>query len=57
MRSVVRGKIVKINYFKEQGLEVFLEKLKSRVAGIVHKHPDGVFSTELGKILRQGICH
>jgi len=24
----VRGKIVKIGYFKEQGLEVFLEKLK-----------------------------
>ena len=27
-RSVVRGKIVKIDYFREQGLEVFLEKLR-----------------------------
>ena len=27
-RSVVRGKIVKIGYFREQGLEVFLEKLR-----------------------------
>jgi len=25
---VVRGKIVKMAYFKEQGLEVFLEKLR-----------------------------
>jgi len=24
----VRGKIVKVGYFKEQGLEVFLEKLR-----------------------------
>ena len=32
-RSVVRGKIVKIGYFKEQGLEVFLKKLRRRVAG------------------------
>jgi len=29
-RSVVRGKIVKVGYFKEQGLEVFLEKLRSQ---------------------------
>jgi len=28
-RSVVRGKIVKVSYFKEQRLEVFLEKLRS----------------------------
>ena len=27
-RSVVRGKIVKVAYFKEHGLEVFLEKLR-----------------------------
>ena len=27
-RSVVRGKIVKVAYFKEQGLEVFLDKLR-----------------------------
>jgi len=26
----VRGKIVKVGYFKEQGLEVFLEKLRSQ---------------------------
>ena len=29
-RSVVRGKIVKVNYFEEQGLWVFLEKLKAQ---------------------------
>jgi len=29
-RSLVRGKIVKVAYFKEQGLEVFLEKLRSQ---------------------------
>ena len=29
-KSVVRGKIVKVPYFKEQGLEVFLEKLKTQ---------------------------
>jgi len=28
-RGVVRGKIVKIGYFREQGLEVFLDKLKA----------------------------
>jgi len=27
-RGVVRGKIVKVGYFREQGLEVFLEKLR-----------------------------
>jgi len=27
-RSVVRGKIVKIGYFRKQGLEVFLKKLR-----------------------------
>jgi len=29
-RSVVRGKIVKVAYFKEQGLKVFLDKLRSQ---------------------------
>jgi len=29
-RSVMRGKIVKVGYFKEQGLELFLEKLRSQ---------------------------
>ena len=29
-RGVVRGKIVKVGYFKEQGLEVFLDKLKAQ---------------------------
>ena len=28
-RGVVRGKIVKMGYFQEQGLEVFLDKLKA----------------------------
>jgi len=28
-RGVVRGKIVKVGYFREQGLEVFLDKLKA----------------------------
>jgi len=27
-KSVVREKVVKVAYFQEQGLEVFLEKLK-----------------------------
>ena len=26
---MVRGKIVKVGYFREQGLEVFLDKLKA----------------------------
>jgi len=29
-RGVVRGKIVKVRYFQEQGLEVFLNKLKAQ---------------------------
>jgi len=29
-RGVVRGKIVKIGYFREQGLEVFLDKFKDK---------------------------
>jgi len=29
-RSVVRGKVVKIGYFWEQGLKVFLDKLKDQ---------------------------
>ena len=29
-RSVVRGKIVKVEYFQEQGLEVFLAKLRAQ---------------------------
>ena len=29
-RSVVRGKIVKVKYFQEQGLEVFLDKLRAQ---------------------------
>jgi len=29
-RGVVRGKIVKVGYFQEQGLEVFLDKLKAQ---------------------------
>jgi len=29
-RGVVRGKIVKSGYFREQGLEVFLDKLKDQ---------------------------
>jgi len=29
-RSVVRGKIVKVGYFQEHGLEVFLEKLRKQ---------------------------
>jgi len=29
-KGVVRGKIVKIGYFREQGLGVFLEKLKAQ---------------------------
>jgi len=29
-RGVVRGKIVKVSYFQEQGLEVFLDKLKAQ---------------------------
>ena len=29
-RSVVRGKIVKVTYFQEQGLEVFLNKLRAQ---------------------------
>ena len=29
-RSVVRGKIVKVQYFEEQGLGVFLEKLRAQ---------------------------
>jgi len=29
-KGVVRGKLVKVGYFQEQGLEVFLEKLKAR---------------------------
>ena len=29
-RGVVRGKIVKISYFIEQGLEVFLDKLRAQ---------------------------
>jgi len=29
-RGVVRGKIVKVDYFQEQGLEVFLDKLKAQ---------------------------
>jgi len=29
-RGVVRGKIVKAGYFREQGLEVFLNKLKAQ---------------------------
>jgi len=28
-RGVVRGKLVKVSYFQEQGLEVFLDKLKA----------------------------
>ena len=26
-RSVVRGKVMKVDYFEEQGLQVFLDKL------------------------------
>jgi len=29
-RSVVRGKVVKIGYFREQGLEVFLDRLRDQ---------------------------
>jgi len=29
-RGAVRGKIVKVGYFREQGLEVFLDKLKAQ---------------------------
>ena len=29
-RSVVRGKIIKVAYFQEQGLEVFLDKLRAQ---------------------------
>ena len=29
-RSVVRGKIVNVTYFQEQGLEVFLDKLRAQ---------------------------
>jgi len=29
-RGVVRGKLVKESYFQEQGLEVFLDKLKAQ---------------------------
>jgi len=29
-RGVVRGKIVKVGYFQEQGLEMFLDKLKAQ---------------------------
>jgi len=29
-RGVVRGKIVKVGYFREQGLEVFLDKLRAQ---------------------------
>jgi len=29
-RGVVRGKLVKVSYFQEQGLEVFLDKLKAQ---------------------------
>jgi len=29
-RSVVRGKIVKVAYFQEQGVQVFLDKLKAQ---------------------------
>jgi len=29
-RSVVRGKVVRTEYFQEQGLEVFLEKLRAQ---------------------------
>jgi len=29
-RGVVRGKIVKVGYFQEQGLEVFLDKMKAQ---------------------------
>ena len=29
-RSVVRGKIVKVQYFEEQGLGMFLEKLRAQ---------------------------
>jgi len=44
---VVRGKIVKVVYFKEQGLEVFFGKIKARelARAIIHKHPAGVFCT------------
>jgi len=29
-RGVMRGKIVKVGYFREQGLEVFLDKLRAQ---------------------------
>jgi len=29
-RSVVRGNVVKIRYFREQGLELFLERLANQ---------------------------
>jgi len=29
-RGVVRGKLIKVSYFQEQGLEVFLDKLKAQ---------------------------
>ena len=29
-RGVVRGKLVRVSYFQEQGLEVFLEKLRAQ---------------------------
>ena len=45
----VWGKIVKVAYFREQGLEVFLNKLRSQGAWFVHKHPVGVFCTELAE--------
>ena len=41
-RSVVRGKIVKVAYFREQGLEVFLDKLRS------HRWLDLFTNTQLG---------
>jgi len=42
----VRSKIVKVAYFKEQGLAVFLKKIKvARLARAINKHPAGVFCT------------
>jgi len=48
-RSVVQGKIVEVQYFEEQDLGVFLEKIKStRLIGALCKHPTGVFYSRIG---------
>ena len=53
----MRDKIVKLAYFKEEGLGVPREVEESGVAGSVHKHPVRMFSTETGRIICQGVSH